>query len=88
MNVFLLLTAVSLTPVSGVEDHFDKIELNHFYDEDGRHVLSQIVCWDKNEDCEYTVQAWGLFPVIWVKLTQAEQDHNANLEEIKKGYNE
>jgi hypothetical protein len=39
----------------------DAVELNHFYDQDGRHVFDQAICWRFNRaTCRHEVQAWWL----------------------------
>lgn len=44
-----------------VEDHFDRIEVNHFVDDYGRVTFDQIIFFDWNPDKRtYVVEAWRL----------------------------
>lgn len=60
-KLLLLLTACLPINSSIVEDRVDVIEVNHFYDEEGRLVFDQIIFW---EWCPVTkrhqVVAWRL----------------------------
>ncbi len=60
MNVFLLLCC--LNPVDDVaRDRVDVIEINHFYDEQGRLVFDQTIFYDWSPDhSRYMVRAWRL----------------------------
>lgn len=56
---WLLLLIVPFSPV--VHDHFSVLELNHYYDHDGKHVFSQVLFWDfDSRESRYNVQAWRL----------------------------
>ena len=58
----VVISAVSLNPLDGaVTDRVDLIELNHFYDEQGKLVFDQVIFYDWcNEQCRYNVRAWRL----------------------------
>ena len=58
----LLLSAVSLDSHAEVTaDRLDLVELNHFYDEQGRLVFDQLIFYDWSpEDARYQVRAWRL----------------------------
>ena len=66
----LVLAAASLLPLSlfalepftlVVDEEVDLIELNHFYDEHGQHVLDQMLFYDWcGSDGRFHVQAWRL----------------------------
>ena len=54
------LAAVCFNPVEDVaSDQVDLIEINHFHDEQGRHVFDQIIFYDWSaRKGRYLVQAW------------------------------
>lgn len=54
-----LLLTVALHPVI-IDDYVDVIEVNHFYDENGRLVFDQVIYWDLFNDGEYHVFDWRL----------------------------
>jgi hypothetical protein len=55
----LLLSVVPRDDVS--RESVDLVELNHFYDENGRLVFDQVIFWDWSErDARYQVAAWRL----------------------------
>jgi hypothetical protein len=58
----LCLASVQRNPVEEVAlDRVDLIELNHFYDEQGRLVLDQLIFYDWSPvDSRYHVRAWRL----------------------------
>ena len=62
VSLAVVVTAVGLTPYESVtSDRVDLIELNHFYDEHGKHVFDQIIFYDWSaEDSRYHVRAWRL----------------------------
>lgn len=56
-----LLAAILPQPDSVVRDSCDLIELNHFYDDQGRLVFDQVIFWDWSDDeGRYNVRAWRL----------------------------
>lgn len=63
MNALLVCLALAIVPAKGgpVETRVDVLELNHFYDENGRHVFDQFIFWRWN-DCEgrFECIAWRL----------------------------
>ena len=57
----LLLSATSQQPDLVIRDHVDLIELNHFYDENGRLVFDQFIFWNFDyKNSEYVIVAWRL----------------------------
>ena len=60
--MFSVLLAIALNPVGRtVEQHVDRIELNHLYDGDGRLVLDQVIFWEwSRSDCRFHVVDWRL----------------------------
>jgi len=58
----VVMTAISITPRDDVaEDRVDLIEVNHFYDEHGKHVFDQLIYYDWSAtDGRYQVRAWRL----------------------------
>jgi hypothetical protein len=58
----LLLAAVNFTPQEFVaRDQVDLIEVNHYYDEAGKHVFDQLIFYDwSGEESRYHVRAWRL----------------------------
>jgi len=60
--LLLAMSTLSATPVEAVvKDHVDLVEINHFYDEQGRLVFDQVIFYDwSDEKMCYTVRAWRL----------------------------
>lgn len=57
----LLLVLFSTIPQDiALSDAFDKVELNHFYDDQGRHVFDQVLWYDWDIHNRHTVGAWRL----------------------------
>lgn len=57
LSAFILLVA----PPATVDDACDLIEVNRFYDENGKLVFDQVIFWDwKPIEGEYHVAAWRL----------------------------
>lgn len=49
------------TPEVVARDEVDLVELNHFYDENGRHVFDQLIFYDWSaEESRFQVRAWRL----------------------------
>ena len=65
----LLLTSVTLNPVNEMAvDRVDLVEVNHFFDQQGRHVFDQTIFYDWCPiQCRYNVRAWRLLksPSQW-----------------------
>jgi len=61
-SLAFLLASICLDPVEDVVvDRVDLIELNHFYDEQGKHVFDQIIFYDWSPQYgRYNVRAWRL----------------------------
>lgn len=60
MNVILLLLFSIVPQDIVVTDTFDKVEVNHFYDDQGRHVFDQVIWYDWDIHNRHTVGAWRL----------------------------
>ena len=60
--IALFLASVCLNPVDDVaSDRVDLVELNHLYDEQGKHVFDQIIFYDWSaRRGRYNVRAWRL----------------------------
>ncbi len=57
----LLLVLFSAIPDEIIlTDSFDKVELNHFYDYEGKHVFDQIIWYDWDIHNRHTICAWRL----------------------------
>lgn len=57
--LILLLCILPLSPIT--HDHFDVLELNHYYDTNGQHIFDQVLFLDFNgRESRYEVQAWRL----------------------------
>lgn len=49
------------TPEVVARDEVDLVEINHFYDENGRHVFDQLIFYDWSaEESRFQVRAWRL----------------------------
>lgn len=59
----LCLAAATIVPQSPVvaADRVDLIEVNHYYDEYGKHVFDQLIFYDWcGDECRFHVRAWRL----------------------------
>lgn len=58
----VLLAALAYSPSEDiVRDHVDLVEVNHYFDEYGRHVFDQTIYYDWCPvQCRYNVRAWRL----------------------------
>ena len=58
----LCLSMVSLNPIEDLPtDHVDLVELNHYYNEKGRHVLDQVIFYDwSSEAGRYQIRDWRM----------------------------
>lgn len=61
-SLAVMMTAIGLNPQEYVtDDQVDLIEINHFYDEHGKHVFDQVIFYDwSSEESRYHVRAWRL----------------------------
>jgi len=60
MSATWLFALDQLHPIP-VVDQVDVIEVNHFYDENGKLVFDQLIYYDWNRvDCRYDIVAWQL----------------------------
>lgn len=67
MNLLALSTAMSLSLLGSlpsediVSDDVDLVEINHYYDDNARHVFDQIIFYDWcDEERRFQVRAWRL----------------------------
>ena len=63
LHIVTAVTAVSLVPwTPALHDDVDLIELNHVYNSEGQHVLSQLIFWEHNDrSATEHVIAWRLW---------------------------
>lgn len=63
MFAWVVVAAIGLLPVETVStEAADVIELNHFFDGDGRPVFDQVIFWQWHADeSAYRVRAWRLW---------------------------
>lgn len=61
-TLLLLLLLIASGPTDGpLRESVDLIELNHFYDDLGRHAYDQVIFYEWSEEyCRYHVIAWCL----------------------------
>jgi hypothetical protein len=58
---FLFMVVADVPKASEVEERVDLIELNHFYDDLGRHVYDQLIFYEWAPDAKhFLVRAWCL----------------------------
>ena len=62
LGLIVLVVVLSIIQVDDVaRESLDLVEVNHFFDEQGREVFTQVIFWDWSEsDCRYMVRAWRL----------------------------
>lgn len=61
MNILLLLLIAILPAPEPLRERCDRIELNHFYDDDRRLVFDQLLFWDWSHDAgRYQLRAWRM----------------------------
>lgn len=62
ITLWLSLAALGIIPRDPVVvDRCDVVELNHFYDDNGRLVFDQLIYWDWSDEADrYQVRAWRL----------------------------
>ncbi len=62
VSLAVMMTAISVNPREDVTtDRVDLIEINHYYDEHGKHVFDQVIFYDWcGQVCRYQVRAWRL----------------------------
>ena len=65
-SLAVCLTAFGLAPAkTAAVDEVDLVEINHFFDEQGRLVFDQVIFYDWcPEDSRYQVRDWRLLPVF------------------------
>jgi hypothetical protein len=58
----VLVAVCGITPQEDVSrDRVDLVEVNHFYDDVGRHVFDQVIFYDWSPgDCRHVVRAWRM----------------------------
>jgi hypothetical protein len=61
LHALALLTLLVVPRDDVARESVDLVELNHFYDENGRLVFDQVIFWDwSDRDARYQVAAWRL----------------------------
>ncbi|UUO04638.1 hypothetical protein M4951_14690 [Blastopirellula sp. J2-11] len=55
----LLLLLTAFPQEAAVIDQVDLIEVNHLYDQQGRHVIDQLIFWNWDRD-RFQIRAWRL----------------------------
>lgn len=73
MTLALIIAVLSLLPSDDVAvDAVDMVEVNHFYDDEARHVFDQLIFrdWDARAN-RFQVRAWRL-----LKFTSQSPTHN------------
>ncbi|WP_164104163.1 hypothetical protein [Candidatus Laterigemmans baculatus] len=77
-NALLFVALLAASPTQHVvRDRVDLIELNHYYDEAGRHVFDQLIFYDWSEGRRrFEVCAWRL---VKSRSQQPRQDHREHL---------
>ncbi len=62
----LLAASMGTNPVDfAVEDLVDLIEVNHFYDEHGKHVFDQLIFYDWSpQESRFEVRAWRMMKKV------------------------
>ena len=62
ISLTLCLSMVSLNPIEDLPtDHVDLVELNHYYNEKGRHVLDQVIFYDWSSAAgRYQIRDWRM----------------------------
>jgi len=71
----VLLTLILLLNVSSegtLRDHFDRIEVNHFYDDNGIEMFTQILFYDIQPENKWKCQDWKLMKDAYVPLEGEE----------------
>ena len=60
-TVLLLAVLGAGTPETVARDEVDLVELNHFYDDNGKHIFDQLIFYDwSGEESRFQVRAWRL----------------------------
>lgn len=61
MNILLLLLLTILPSPEPLRERCDRIEVNHFYDDDRRLVFDQLLFWDWSHDSgRFQLRAWRM----------------------------
>lgn len=71
MFALLLTLFTTITQDDITVDNFDKAEINHFYDDQGRHVFDQVL-WSDWVGNDHRIEAWRLVksPNVYPKLNR------------------
>jgi hypothetical protein len=61
--IAVLMASFCLNPVEDVvRERVDLIEVNHFYDEHGKHVFDQLIFYDWSaQQARYNIRAWRMY---------------------------
>ncbi|MGY8766884.1 MAG: hypothetical protein ACKVH8_00465 [Pirellulales bacterium] len=67
LSIAALLTSINAAPQDvAVADRVDLIEVNHYYDPQGRLVFDQVIFYDwSSRDSRFHVRAWRLLKSPW-----------------------
>lgn len=63
MNLYIvvLLLPFVVKPIDVVSDYVDMVEVNHFFDKQGRLIFDQVIFWEWNSsESRFHVRAWRL----------------------------
>ena len=60
MTALLLFLTVEIPHSGALQDHFDLVEVNHYFDSNGRLVFDQQIWWQLDDDGHYQVEAWRM----------------------------
>lgn len=71
MSIIFLLLFSTIPQDDIFVDNFDKAEINHFYDDQGRHVFDQIL-WSDWVGNDHRIEAWRLVksPNVYPRLNR------------------
>ena len=72
MILFLLMFKIDYDDT--IVDTFDMIEVNHYHNEWGVQVWSQIILWDWHSvDCKFHVEKWIMMDEAYVKTKEGRK---------------
>jgi hypothetical protein len=81
----LLLVAVSLTDPSVIRDHFDLLEVNHYYNDQGQPVFVQLILWNWHKgEQRFISQGYVMLKGAIVKTPEGKQKWDAEIEKWTK----
>lgn len=84
MGLILFLSLFRLGDENLIVDTFDIIEVNHYHNEWGVQVWSQIILWDWHSfDCKFHVEKWIMMDDAYVKTKEGRKKWEKAVQEIK-----